>query len=221
LIEFVDTGASGFDGETPVQIVPLAGPWKDFVYVAPATDDNKHVITVESADGLFKAVLSVAGISTSAAGVDVKPTAMKIDVYINNFHYTGSGTKLALVAKVDTHINSPPTKEASDGEGDKVKTRVRVDGGGLFSWADTVTADGVAVNVIASSLATSSDPDDAAGKESDEDAQRIVYTFNTTTPIVSLEWDPTLGGPDGTFSAAAAAIPSAVVFVVAMAALAF
>ena len=113
---------------------------------APAEDGlTRYDFSTATSDGVFRVR---AAISDGIVG-NLNPNAMKLDFGLESFPYAGAGTSLCFVGKIMAHI-----KIKSEHEESNIKGTVKLDlnseeVAGLWSWVDTVTADGQELPVIA------------------------------------------------------------------------
>ena len=154
--------------------------WEDWQDAStPASDGlTQYDFSSATTDGVFSVR---AKISDGLVG-DLNPNSMKIDFGLESFPYAGTGTSLCFVGRIHADI-----KIKSEHHHNK-KGTVHLDlqseeVTGLWSWADTVTADDETVPVLASLVADGGD-----GKNQD-----AYYTISTTEPMTSMLWDPAAG----------------------------
>ena len=193
VIEFVDTGAVGYQNETILQTYQIGqSGWNNIIVNQNATSGVVS-INATTADGVFTLMLKLSGAFTKDHNVTLSPTSMKIDVLFNNFNYTTTGSKLAMSSYVKTGDN---LKEQHQSEDERQgiasnETQLGIDNTasnttGYFSWADYATADGQQVPVVPSNLIN------ATGEEG-EAASKMYFTFNTTMQMQHMLWDPKMG----------------------------
>lgn len=130
--------------------------WQDWVdNSAPAEDGlTQYDFSTATSDGVFRVR---AAISDGIVG-NLNPNAMKLDFGLESFPYAGTGTSLCFVGKIMAHIKIKPEDEGER----KAKGTVKLDlnseeVAGLWSWVDTVTADGDELPVVATLVADGGD----------------------------------------------------------------
>jgi len=151
LVEYMesDVPSSGFDADfdTIVQHYILGSDSNG--WAAPVTTEGANgetIFTFQTADGVFRVdVIITASLTELENGVSLAPNEMKLDVYINNFPYIGTGSYLALVGKVQSKYEASDDEDTTAGE-----EGTSLEGAAFFSWDTTVLADGVEVDVITS-----------------------------------------------------------------------
>jgi hypothetical protein len=201
IIEFTATDATvGFqDGvDTPVQMYPNNkwswGNWASSE--APLGGGTKYDFNTATEDGVFTIHGAITDTVTARSeSPDLGPNSMKLDFGLNEFPYQGQNTMLCIKAKVHADVkikNNARTDNKDDNTGKQGTIHLDLasaEVAGLWSWVSTVqmwatgdsSSSGSNVNVFANVV-----------RINDKDSW-IYYTFNTTSRIKTMLWDPEAG----------------------------
>merc|ERR1711916_165452 len=184
----------------------------DEIKVESKREDNTSVAT---ADGVFGVVIRFTEAVADIDAVTLSPTSVKFDVLITDFPYEGTaGTSLALRTQIDTEAERSEERAMNE-----------VDAGFVsFSWEPTVTADGLAVDIVPSAMVDvssgdddGSDSDEATSEEADEDADdeadessretssMMWFSIDASAKPSAIVWDPVTGLSANPLSGASAA----------------
>jgi hypothetical protein len=175
--------------------------WKDIECIQ---DGDNYNCVVESTDTQFKLIVHLVAEVNDVDGYPVRPTSMKFDIVINKLARTPN-TRLALLVKTKTkeqQITKEKSHEEEEGFTVKKEKQVSFGDNGFFSWVQTATVGGVAVNVFNSDLEEATD----SKLDSDESCKRVTFSFDSTDSG-KVEWDPKLAW-DGDSSNSAIVVPS-------------
>ncbi len=111
-----------------------------------------HKITVQTTDGVFKAILYSSGQPVTLDGENITPNEAKITVEINNFPYTRTDSKLALKTELKSEREIEEEVKSKEFERE-TEIEIKSGGfGGFFSWKDTALVDGVERPVLSTEL---------------------------------------------------------------------
>merc|ERR1711916_282290 len=212
IIEFVGDAADGYTGE-PVLSSYAIDTYDAFT--AFEQDNNIYTTSVATADGVFGVVIRFTEAVADIDAVTLSPTSVKFDVLITDFPYEGTaGTSLALRTQIDTEAERSEERAMNE-----------VDAGFVsFSWEPTVTADGLAVDIVPSAMVDvssgdddGSDSDEATSEEADEDADdeadessretssMMWFSIDASAKPSAIVWDPVTGLSANPLSGASAA----------------
>lgn len=161
IVEYTDVDADGVyneNADTMLQTYKMSDV--GYEVIEYTTNDlgaagTEHVITIIDTNGIFSFVTHLTETFTTLDGTDLKPTALKIDIIINNFDYSDDGSKLALFHKIESASKVVDTEESPD-EADGTATdeqAIVASAGGLFafySWYETADIDGASTGVLSS-----------------------------------------------------------------------
>ncbi len=159
-----------------------------------------HVFEVITTDGVFKVIFKLPeAVLNVSSGVVLTPSALKIDVEINNFPYQGNDTSLALLTKVKTKTKYE-LKDHTEHEDlgfSQNETEVELPApdnstSGFFSWAETAIADGQTISVVNTQPLPDSNDDGDNDHEEGETSRRIYFSFIAVQPS-HIYWDPKVG----------------------------
>lgn len=196
IVEYTDVDADGIydeNADTILQTYTMSDV--GYEVIEYTTNDlgaagTEHVITIIDTNGIFSFVTHLTETFTTLDGTDLKPTALKIDIIINNFDYSDDGSKLALFHKIESTSKVVETEESPD-EADGTATDEQAivgSAGGLFafySWYETANVDGSSTDVLSSF------------EEVSDTEQKLYLNYEHGASIVH---DPKLGiniGTDG------------------------
>lgn len=224
IVEFKDNNNDNIPQQDEiVQTYPF-GPWREMdseKVEVEADDDTTPAMTfnARTTDGVVgitgyftnRPITRVVN-ATTGQSITLTPNAFKFDLNIDQFQYSGTGTKLAVAAGLRTKSK---LKENGGGQGTVVTQDRGVNA--AFVWDKTISCDGVEVPVVASALESF---DDSEAREDGENDRRVWLTFDTTQQCESLFWDPsieTTGAPES--NPAAAVVPSVAMLLAAALAL--
>merc|ERR1711916_159499 len=171
-------------------------------------DNNIYTTSVATADGVFGVVIRFTETVADIDAVTLSPTSVKFDVLITDFPYEGTaGTSLALRTQIDTEAERSEERAMNE-----------VDAGFVsFSWEPTVTADGLAVDIVPSAMVDGSGSDEATSEEADEDADdeadessretssMMWFSIDASAKPSAIVWDPVTGLSANPLSGASAA----------------
>lgn len=189
LIEFVDINSNGIYEpliDTTIQEVSL-NSFQPAIYSTSniSGDTVLHHILINSTDGVFAAHLYLTEEFTIINDTVIRPTALKIDIEINNFNYIDPESQLALYVKLgasSSYQYEDETEDEKDGYSSNesgVKTEIN-DYKGVFSWKDNATIDGISRRVLRSEI-----------QIDDEDENEQKFYLNYPRGI-SIYHDPTM-----------------------------
>ncbi len=186
IIEFSDDNGNGAfdDGDDEVSSFDLRDTEYDEIdYFTRTTDDGEteHVISSQTSNGVFKVVMhAVEDFAVIESGV-ISPSEVKLDLIIEDYPYQESGTQLALLSKLETHLEIEEHHE-DDSDDDDDEDEVHIsspDAEAFFSWANNATVDGVVTPVEVTI-------------EPDSGGKKIYFTYERGD---SINHDPKLGVP--------------------------
>merc|ERR1711991_1170070 len=163
----------------------------------------------------FSEIIEFVDDAADIDAVTLSPTSVKFDVLITDFPYEGTaGASLALRTQIDTEAERSEERAMNE-----------VDAGFVsFSWEPTVTADGLAVDIVPSAMVDvssgdddGSDSDEATSEEADEDADdeadessretssMMWFSIDASAKPSAIVWDPVTGLSANPLSGASAA----------------
>ncbi|KXB04061.1 hypothetical protein AKJ48_03430, partial [candidate division MSBL1 archaeon SCGC-AAA261O19] len=117
-----------------------------------------YTITMQTSDGVFKAIVHTSGKPITVNGENVTPNEVKIDIEITNFPYQENNSKLALKTELDSELEVEEEKREIE-ETDEEEVQVTSGNyGGFFSWKKTALVDGVSKPVKSTNI--SDDPEE-------------------------------------------------------------
>jgi hypothetical protein len=221
LVEYVENGAhAGFQrGEDAVGTT-----WqfsKDAFAFSTLPDTTVAGATVknfqgQSMDKVFTVVGHMSSTTFSAGGQVVTPGKQKFDIIIDttNFTYTKTGSRLAIIAAVQSASSVRTTVKDDSGStvtSESHRSRSVQFGAdatptAFFDWAAnvTVTPGNTQAAVITSAMAV--DTSDSEGESDGENNKAVSFAFDVVQPV-KIEWDPSVGVGAGAFNGAAAVAP--------------
>jgi hypothetical protein len=153
IVEFIDSNANGkYDVTDNVssRYNLQDTDYNDIVYATKNTSDNKteHVLSAQTADGIFRVVLHIAGTFARLSRGTISPTEVKMDFIIDGYHYSKNNTQLALLIKLETDAETKTDNETFDEKENIADNEDEVeistgDTTAFFSWVINANVDGV------------------------------------------------------------------------------
>lgn len=166
LIEFVDENSNGiFDPsiDTMIQEVEL-NSFQPVVYKTSIISDDTtlHYLLINTTDGVFAAHLFLVEEFTIVNETLITPTALKIDIEIDDFNYLDINSQLALYVKLGADSEYETDEETDDEEEGYASDESGVTTGnnnyvGFFTWDENATIDGVSKQVLSSTIEVDDD----------------------------------------------------------------
>jgi len=161
LIEFIDQNSNGiYDPsiDTMIQEVEL-NSFQEAVYSTSIISDDttQHYVLINTTDGVFAAHLFLVEEFTIVNETLLTPTALKIDIEIDNFNYFDNNSQLALYVKLGADSEYETDEETEDEEEGYASEESGVKTGnnnyvGFFTWEENATIDGVSKQVLSSTI---------------------------------------------------------------------
>ncbi len=183
IVEFQDANGNGlYDQGEEIFVYNLEDA--AFAPIQTTTENvagtTVHVITFQTTDGVFKAIVYQSGEPLIVDGENVRPNEAKITIEINNFPYHSQDSKLALKTEFESQMEISTSLQNEEGEHEG-EVQMTHDGyAGFFSWKQTALVDNVERPVKSSSLTDNSG----------EAHQQLYMVYEHGTSIVH---DPTIG----------------------------
>eukprot|EP00003_Mantamonas_plastica_P002845 TRINITY_DN1224_c1_g1_i6.p1 TRINITY_DN1224_c1_g1~~TRINITY_DN1224_c1_g1_i6.p1 ORF type:complete len:225 (+),score=84.59 TRINITY_DN1224_c1_g1_i6:730-1404(+) len=197
----------------------MSKTWSRFAHTEKKVGDaTVHQWMTNTTDNLMAVRLQI---STEPVDdgqpVKIRPEALKMDVFINNYQFAQNGNYLALRSWVATR--SKTTVKANITDANLIKVN-KVDAiefdesseglKGKFSWLKTVTIDGAEYPVTHTNLVSATVTGAAQFKNGNDDSgivdgtstttvKGMSFVFGKASPWTSLSWDPEFGTDDETY----------------------
>jgi len=150
-------------------------------------------------DGVFVLRSYIAPVNITLGKLPVAPDTNKFDIFINNFAFTLSNSRLAIIAKVRSKDRQGYRAKDSDGVDtttvpSKRKTEVNFGVAALpfarFTWATTCTVPvNASADIITSAFVVDVNDTD---RDADESNKRVAFSIDSVQPS-SVFWDPAVG----------------------------
>ena len=176
------------------------------------TNTTMFNCTVSTSDNIFSVQMFFSSTILNTHSFSMKPTSAKFTVFITNYPYKAPKSQLALVAVVVSNKQTREDSRSSENLSGFVpvpEKQVAFGRSVFFSWSLNATADGLEVPVNNQPLV--SDPTD------EPNAQKLVFTFGTSTQAKNIVWDPKLGAnANVTYSSASSVKSTTVTFMFAI-----
>lgn len=161
LIEFVDQNSNGIyepSIDTMIQEVEL-NSFQPGVYSTStiSNDTTLHYFLINTTDGVFAAHLFLVEEFTIVNETLITPTALKIDIEIDDFNYLDLNSQLALYVKLGSDSEYESDEKTEDEEEGYASDESGVITGnsshvGFFTWEENATIDGVSKQVLSSMI---------------------------------------------------------------------
>lgn len=191
------TGASSpYVGGASLSTYDLTSAKVNMVELPASTVAGVALRNFQYTNGPVTITMHVAGAVATDGTQTFTPGSLKFDVRIKGFAFTKPGSRLALLAMIDSSSKAEDratSTEAGRGQG-KNEGEVNVGGSAFLSFVKTAQCTGgPAINVVAAPVTSvSSGEDSDSTKDKGESTNKVYFTFMSDAPA-DICWDPKVG----------------------------